>query len=365
MFSALFYLGERTEIVETIKPFKVLKFKMYPDTLRLLTYGFFTVKMLGCTLPEFCLLSFDTDTVVMTLRMLYPILEVIFILLVLVLGAMWSFFTASYATVIHNSGNLTSAVETMVGAEKLATLEKESRVKSMLFTLSVLVASPLLSLDLVFQEVNNGVNILPRCIFVILLVVIGFRLGYKLIEKIALLISGAVFTVFSLILHNYYTEFYAKYDYIDILNYAPAKEAYQPIKLYSIYECIALVAVLTVMAIGFIGFIRRNTLRSPSDELYSKMHKKEHLRFSIKSVIMFLISAIVGVLKCVHAIVSEDVQLVFTDASDVTQPVIASSPLPWLPVVTVALSIGLILYGYMFISDIKAEIKMKYSKERA
>ncbi len=363
IFSALFYVGERGSMPDTIRGYRVCGINLTPEWAERSALIFVSIKAVASVLPELCLLTFDTDTTIMLLRAIYPTITVICLLIALAAGILWAIITIGYLKSIAHGGGIAEAAAGIAGEEKLSRLEREREMRKRLTTLTLLAASSVLTLDLTFDGVNNGVTIIPRCIYAIVAVLAVCLLTASKKERILLMLSGAIYTAVSLVSHKVLLDFGASYGFRDILDLAPAREAYRTVEIWATVELAAAILVAAVLAVVLARYFHGIIGTSSGSNGEGRAELRLRRSYAINGVALAVIPAIISLMKCLNTYFSGNVQLIFSDANDITQPVIAASSVPWFGTIIVAACIAYIFYAFYFISDVKGEIKLRFSEE--
>ncbi len=375
-FSALFYIGERSNMTEFISAFKVFGIRVHTDFLRAVAFVFVSVKGALNVLPEFCLLTFDTDTTVAMLRRLYPILEVISILTVFLIGVFLFVLAYGYIGAIRKGRGLADAVYSIVDADRLASYEYTRRIKTKFSKLTLLAISAIFTFDVCFggtnydmtEALNDGLTILPRFVYAIIIMVCTTGLFSKKRYTIPIYVSGAAYSVFS-ILNTIFTKLFLKdYTYSSLLEEAassfaqsPAKAAYLPVEIFAVLEAAAMAVLALTLGLGLVDFLRENTGADTELEVLRGQDKEFRRNMNIKGIVFGLFPLVISVSKALNTFFIGAPSLIFTDPSDVTMPTIITSAVPWFGTLIFALCVAYAFYAFYFMGEIKAEMKMKFS----
>ena len=369
--SAMFYLGERTGALSLIRPYKsIFGIRMRPELLKLFTLIFCVSRGLLSFLPEISLLTYTDPRIKYIFQNIY-IYAIIFCFgLSLIMSIVWLIMAMCYLRSVRNEDVIGESINSLISTERLEEINQNRQVKKKCGALTALFIASFFTLDIILAETGD-VSILPPFIYGFFIIYIALRIPPKRWQKVASAIAAAVFCSSSLISYIAKIEFHNKYDYIDLylrggqtlmdsIFESPAMQAYIPVACFSVIEALSLVATLTITAIGFIDFIKKDTALCPGDPMYSRQDADYHHKMTVKSVILFVISALIGVAKCINVFLRANVKLFFSE----TATVIESSPLPWFHYVYLVLSVVLIFFSYFFLAEIKSDVKMKYSEKR-
>ncbi|MBR2342809.1 MAG: hypothetical protein IKA64_00985 [Clostridia bacterium] len=357
-YSALSYLGERSGASSLIMPFKVLFGRMSTDTLRSVTCVYAVLRAALAFIPEICLLTYSNDNLALYMRVLYPILATACISLSFLFGIVWASIASCYKRAVKRDGAVRGAAGSLISEERHAELHREREAARRARTLRLLAVASIFSIDIFFRDIKNT-NILPHFIWYILLMCVLFRVGRGWKMR---LLGASAFALASLAnigadIHT--ADFFSEYELADLLNSAAAADAYSLIEAFTALECVLFLVGLVALAVSFIPFaLRAVSVHSDCDteRLLSEPFVKRTKR---TSVLLFSLMGIISILKCLGVILTRSVRLIYTDPGDVTQPVIAASPTPWLPAVIFALSVILIIFSFNFTSDLKEDINSK------
>ncbi len=367
-FLALFYVGERSDANEFISPYRVMGIRVHTDFLRACAFVFVSVKGALNIIPEFCLLTFDTDTLIVALRSLYPTLEVMSLLTVLIFGIFTLMLARGYMKSIACGMGLTDAVYSIVDNDRLASYEYTRNIRVKLSTLTVLFITSLLTLDICFtgsnydmtNSLNDGLTILPRFVYAVVLVFVTLKLFGK--NKIALpiYIGSAGYTVFNILNTIFTKKFLSEYSYSDLFGEG-AKIAYIPSEVFASLETVCMGIITIPFAILLLRFLKENTGSDTDIDALRTQDMEYRRTINIKTIIFALCPLLISLLKTLNTFFIGSPSLIFTDPNDVTMPTIVTSAVPWFGTLILVVCIAYIFYSFYFTNDIKSEIKMKYS----
>ena len=355
--NGLFYLGQRSNAEALLSGSSAFGIRTSAEGLKIFTFAFFFIKCGLNFLPELCLLTTYDPRLSRILSMTYPFLLLACFLTVLTLGIIWVASAIRYVKNVSSSCNLREEIAELAGEEKLELVKIKRGVLRKTSALSLIAVGSLFSFDLAFNN-TNGVNILPRFIFILILLFAAYRLYESKRLKAALSVTAGLYTVFSLLNHYKMIVFSDNYDMLELLEREAAREAYLPIKVLSIIELLMIIPFAVLMAIGFIRFVRGNTGISPDSEGYDKVEASFHRGMTIKSIVLFSLIGLIGLGKCADAFLDAEIDLLYTHGG-----VIVASIAPWFGFSLILLSVVLVIYSFVFISSVKSEVKFKYDIE--
>ena len=367
LFTALFYVGERTEAAALISPFKCPIRKgevMTPESLRGFTYFFVICKSIFYTLPDMFLLTRTSDTTgqILTISGYYPYVLIFSQLLGIWLGTVWLMRTLKYARAVRDEGKLFDALSAIASNDTSVKLSSKAKIRSLSLAITLIGVSAVFMLDLVFDNFDR-IDILPNFIFGIFLTLSLFLLKNGSRIRVMALLCGVAYSAVSIASYNVGASFLSKYDYTDLITDEAAKRAYSSVIALAVAELVLLIAFLVICAVSLNAFIRRNTgiteiegkEITPDKEYYTLLYRKSYI-FSGLGILA-------GAARLVNVILTGHVDFLYTDITDITRPTIAASPAPWFNVVVTATAILFIGYALYYASTLKDEVRMKYECE--
>ena len=357
-FSAVFYVGERGGCDAALVGIKLIGSPIRPEAIEGFTVVFAFVKAVFNVVPEFCLLTADTATTAMLMR-LYPTLVIISLLSVLVLGIFYSVVAWKYFGGIIKSGNFGECVRAIAGDERIARVKSEADIRRAIAMMTVLFAASFLTFDVAFSEINHGNNLLPRAIFVIVVWLVGTVIFEKRWEKLTLSLGALLYTAASLINANHLAVFLGAHTYRDLLDFPSAREDYIPCEIWSVIELVAFTFFTVIFLIGFLRFLRNKTVFVGEGEELSRRAKEAKARITLRGIIFVLLPLLINILKTVNVFILANVELIYsTDAA-----VIVTSAAPWFSALIFTVCVVYIFYSHSFTGEIKEEIRLKYADE--
>ncbi|MBE6645104.1 MAG: hypothetical protein E7612_06990 [Ruminococcaceae bacterium] len=356
LFTALFYLGERTEASSLIKPFKSGRSTVStPEALRNFTYLFFIVKTLLYVIPDLFLLTRVSDKgYVIAGSSFYPYALLLSIIIAAALGAIWLFKTKKYVCSVYEE-NLFSSALIKIGEENgIKAIPQRARMRILLSALTVLCVASFFSLEFKLDTWNE-INVLPHFIYGLILLIVCHMLYKYISRSLYTYISGAAFCIFSLVHFISTVSFLTVYEYKDILTSASAQASYNFVQISSLCEFLCLSVFLILMARNINEFIENHTGTSPDSDRYQKLEIEFHRSLKIKNYIMTALGILAGATKCADVFLNSEVQILFSETN-----AIITSALPWFGTVVTVSAIAYIIFTFFFTSSLKDEVKMKY-----
>ena len=359
-YNALAYLGERTDCASVRDAFVIGKNKKCaPEQLKILTYIFFLARGVLNVIPEIFLLTPEETELRRKLTEAYPAVLVICIFASLIIGSIWLKHALKYAKAIKQAGDIKEAIASL----EYHGTEEEMSVKSMLkrltLSLTLLAVSSIFIFDVVISDFG-GYNILPHFIYGILLFMSLYGLtGDK--KARSMLTAGAVgYSLSSLIGFFLTLRFFDSHTYVDLKYSDVAKSAYLPIKALAVLELIFALFMLVASVMVIVDFIKEHTDVSPSDPSYSKTNEKNHKRTVMNVLPVFVISAVVHIMKCLNVFIKQSSIVLQTDAS--AEGIIASG-VPAMDTIIFLACLVYVICCFVKSSNLKDEVKFKYEKE--
>ncbi len=384
IFLALFHLGERTSASALILPLnadphgrsedtkkykgddteisKKRKFDISADSVKSLTVFFFICKAAISTIPDMFLLTRITDKGhIVSISKFYPYVLVISQLVGLLIGIVWFMRVKKYSFNVYIQGSFDSALESMQNETGKERYEKRTKLRSILSLLTFVSVISLFTPELSMSDWDN-INLLPHFIHGVLMLV-----AYHLIRRHAQVtkagyVSGALYTVLAIAAYVFTVIFASEYGYADLLDTPSAVRLYLFVELSAVLEFIA----LAVFLVTFTKALNRMTLSHtgvPVDsDRYSLMEKEYHSALIRRNYVLMSIAILLGAVKCLDTFLSGDVQIIFSDITDVTMPIMTAPAIPWFNIVVTACAVLYIGFSFYHLSTLKEEIKMKYSQ---
>ncbi len=360
IFEALFYLGERSDAESLIRNDSVIS----TDSLRSLTFVFLVLKTALATLPEFLQLSRNVDsgsgTSFVTGSRYYPWAVLASFVLCAVVGIIWLCRAVKYVKSVKSEGKFFDALVLVAGNKAPAEFERSRVLKSIRITSVIIILALLFSFDIIFDN-YKGINLLPPFVFSILLFIASMRMTahttVSTATKRALIISGAASMLISTVNYFMTVAFIEEHGYSALLDAKniDAQKAYQLIEYVSIAETaaaialvICFIAVMNSYTDNHIGIPKTSESYRPSDKRYNNEVRARTVAFGVAMIAL-------RILKLVSVFSNGDMQLIFSNPSDVTMPTIEASSMPWLPTVITLANVVLVIYAVYYVNYLKAE----------
>ena len=153
--------------------------------------------------------------------------------------------------------------------------------------------------------------------------------------------------------------FCENYTYADLRYSEAAKSLYTSVKAFAVVELIFSLFMILCTAYAVLDFIKEHTDVAPSDPAYSKTNEKNH-RLTFRGTLpVFVISAVIHVLKCVNVFIKQTSQILHTDANN--EGIVASG-LPAMDTIIFLACVVYVICCFVKASNLKDELKFKYDK---
>ena len=306
----------------------------------------------------FLLTSVSDKGQIISVSKYFPYVLLVSVLACIFIGIVWFLITKSYAFRIYSTGKFADSIDSLQTTYSSVDAENETKLHSILTSLTLLSLSSVFSIELVFDNWNS-INILPHFIYGIFLSFSFYRLKKYTNFSSLTYISGAVFSLFATVTHFLSASFLSQYVYLDLIDNRAAQGAYLPIMIFAALEFISLAVFLVFTARAMNAFVYEHTGVSPESEHYMKTEKDYHKSLKTRNFILVGIAMFAGLSKCVNVFLNRNIRPIYTD---ITKPVISASVLPWFNLVVAASAIAYIGFSFYYTSILKEEVKIKYGK---
>ncbi|MBE6634807.1 MAG: hypothetical protein E7617_01215 [Ruminococcaceae bacterium] len=358
-FDALSYLGQRTDAESLIKSGTLIS----TDALRTFTFVFLIFKSAVYALPEMLRITRSVEIgsteAIMYGSRYYPWAILASLIIGFTCGVIWLSRMTKYVKAIRDEGKFFSAIDSMITPDSRDAYNERLKKRSISRAFVVFNICAVLSFDLIFQNYNS-VDLLPGFLqglaFTTALVLLSHHVnGAEELRRYSL-ICGTLFSLFSLVNYVFTVKFLNEYGYSSLLyaNNIAAHESYKMVEILSIVET---ASYLALIAICFL-MLKKYILEVFTARAHTELDKKDpYLKDAYrKTVIITGLSSLLGIVKLLNVFANGNVQLIFTDSSDVTMPTIVTSSLPWLGTLITLLSIAYTLYSVYYFNYIKNDM---------
>jgi hypothetical protein len=127
----------------------------------------------------------------------------------------------------------------------------------------------------------------------------------------------------------------------------------------SVIETVFALVMLTAAATATLSFIKKHTDVAPSDPSYSTTNEKNHRTTAIRTLPLFILSAVISLLKCANIFIKQTSMLI---PSDVNSEGIVASSMPFMDTLIFFACVIYVVYSFVSASSLKDEISFKYGK---
>lgn len=370
IFLALFHLGERTDALALISPINsteknqtggFLHCVFSAESVKECTYFFFIAKSVLYVLPDMFLLTRSTDKgYYVNVSRAYPIVLLLSLALGITVGVLWFVRVKRYALSVAREGKFHSALLSMRSKDSFGKYEVKQKLRSATAFLTLVSVSSLFTLEFAFDN-WSGINILPHFIYILLMLVAVFYSKKHASRQMPCIIAGACAFIASAVDYLLLISFLSRFSYEDIGFDAQARSAYLLIEIFAIIEFVSVVAFLFFFMRIMNSFVLKNTGLSPDSERYSPTERAFHTSVMNKNLVIFIFGILAAMAKCANVFINSSSQIIFTDESDVTAGAFYASIAPWFNLVITVTAVLYIFFTFYYVSNLKDEVKMKYS----
>lgn len=358
IFDALSYLGERGDVPTLIKSDSLAS----TDALRSFTFAFAIFKCLLYTLPEFLKLTKSVDigpsASVLTGSRYYPWAVSASLILGFILGSIWLCRMITYVSRIKKEGKFYAALKEIASVNYYGEYEKKVYYRYVNRTFLYFILSAVFSLDLSFSDYND-INLIPSFISGILFAFGLVKLA-KIIKSKALVIisviTSVLYNVAAFIKYVYEVKFLDKFGYSELFrNYSTtANYEYSKVQISAIFELVFYIALIVIF---FFAMKKYTTVKLGKwqEDSNPAIKSRYYREINIKTVILTVIGALVGLLSFAKVFIQGSVKIVFTDPTNVTMPTLFVPSLPWFGLLLTAISIAYSFYAVYYFNFVKDE----------
>ena len=364
-FKAILYLGQRSGAEALLLPFPTSRStKSSPEALQSFSSIFLVTKAALCFLPEMLMLTEDSfSTNGSPLRAYYLPALFASILVVTVIGIIWTVYSRGYISAIRESDAINVALSEFVTEEKLIYIEKRKAYRKRSNGLNIMIFSAFLSFDLCFSNLGD-IDLIPNVIFGAVFSY-GLFSFFKEYKKIFLLrISCILYCAVSLVSYILSVSFLSKYDYTQLPYWQEARNHYTLVSVFSVLELLALAFMLLSVALKMRDYVRFNTGVPASSEKYTAVEEKYDRPIIRKGFIFAAVGVAVGIVKCVNAFLQFSVRYVFIDISNPLTDTMATTSIPWFESLIMVLCAVFAAYSFHYFNSIKELHETEFIKDK-
>lgn len=356
-FSALFYLGERTNAEALIRNDR----RFSAESLLSLTYIFFIYKCIIAALPECLRLTRTVNGSYVTGSNIYPYAVLLGGTIALFGGIVWLIRTIRYVRGIRDEGEFYDALSSMISSVGIKYHERKITRRAIFRIFTLCAIGTILMIKLKFDNFGD-INLLPPMLSPIFFTVSALFLSKK--SDIGRNLRPAVYAMGSLSVISatvaYVTEinFLTKYGFQKILYNADAEAvaSYKTVIFTSLIQTALTIALLVVLALVMKGFIRYNIGISPDDENYMRADKRYHASLEKMTYTFVGISILALCAAFFEIYTNGNATLILTEGAYNSGTAIITSSIPWLGALVAFINIVNILYAFYYFSTLKDEI---------
>ena len=375
LFTALYYLGQRSDNSALITDFAISKKKnVSPDSLKILTYAFVVLRSVFCFAPELLLLTrtVTASQYVKTFNVarLYPYAVVLGIVISLWIGIVWERRFKRYLEKVSEDQGFTRAVDSMIDDTRKIELRKEALVGGLNSALSLIAIGSVLTLEFRFDNLK-GINLLPPFVFGFVLMFAVMRLSKSTKERRISSLFGSLFILTSILRYVVEFRFLEKFGYEALTLDPLAKSSYNTLIAVFIVETISLILFAASVAVVLKKFVIVHTGIEPTNERYSRQDEEYHRVLRTKVYISTIICIVLWLSKlaeCILRYFSKNTLVPIESQSSTggltfTQSevgIVNESVLPWFGIVVLIASVVYIVHSFCFTSQLKEDVGLKY-----
>jgi hypothetical protein len=361
-FSALFYLGERTDAAALIKNDK----ELCSDSLLSLSYLLTVLRCVSYALPEVLRLTRDSSAnggaIYVTGSNYYPYALLIGVLLTATVGIAWLVRMIKYVRYVRREGKFYSALDSLVTEGSLRAHELKLKKRSVFRSAALFTTGAVLCFNLTFSDFEK-INLIPPFISVILftLAALGFlkHAPSKRRLRSPILVTGIIGAAVSLTTYVFEIIFASKYGY-DALLYGQnpdATAAYDTVFILSLAEFAFTTAVFLLFFAVLYEFIKESLGEHPKSQNYRITDKKYHERLFGLTKKLTVISIVSAFIRLAEVFLDGKVMMILTDSLISASTSIITSVIPWFSLVVTAANLTFVLYSAYYFSTLKDEAK--------
>ena len=370
LFSALFYLGERTDASPILSTFslskKKAKKKTSPEALRALTLTFVSLKCAAYSLPELLLLSKTVSVgqlaTYFNVAKLYPYITVIAVPTLLVLGIVHAKRWYKYISAISVDGKFRTAVDSMVDENGRLELRKKDTLRNAKHALTVFIVASFFCIEMRFSNFNS-VNILPRFVFALIIIYGLIRISaFSKSVKPSILVAS-LYAVSALVLSVLEVSFFDSYSYAVLPSSENAKAEFSKVVISSAIEFFLFSILMVFLAAVIKDFAKKHSGISQTSERYNSLDA-EHKQIMTRKVVIWsvigIVSAASRLLNVIFRYFSSNFIVEVEDGYYITSSTISESAVPWFGAAVFAITVLFIGYTFHLFTTLQDDAELKY-----
>lgn len=368
LYSALVYLGERSESGTLIHPFAIGKRGRVGtiDGLRILTTLFVILKCAGYALPELLVLTnlVTVGQVAFNFAKLYPYTIVILLPLILIFGFFWMKRCKCYARAVAEADDFKASLDSLFDENGRRDLDNRLWLTSLKAALTVMLVAVFFTVEIAFDNLK-GINLLPPPLFGIIMTLGAYKTAKFIGGSRSIILTGSLYSVSALLHYIFESDFLIKHGYEALATSKIASASYVTVMVFAVIEAVCLIAFFVNLGMLLSKFTYRHTGLSPDSDRYLRADRDYHKSSVKKGVIWVVFGSLLGISKCVNVIFKSRMKItdVFIDDGNPmggTAGSVAESLVPWFGMVVLALTAVFIVYSLYYFAYLKEECDMKY-----
>lgn len=369
-FDALYRLGERTSATALIQPFQVFKGSfMSCETLRFFTYLLTVVKCVFQAIPDMFRLTrvAENGFSIITSSPGYPISILVTQFFGLIVGIFWLIFTLKYVSAVKRQGEYDRGIDSLVSSVDALRLERREKINRLNSSLSLLVIATVFTLEIRFLNSSN-INLVPHTVYGLFLIAVVIKLFDSADLKLRLfsLISAVGYTLATGFYYFFETRFLYYFGYKSLAGIDIIPPEYVAVEITATVEAVFYILTLVGIALMLRNLILTHTGMSLGSVGYSRSDRKYHLSLLKMSAVHLGSGIIFALTRCAVVFSQAMYTIDVLDRDDIANltdvPNVVYIPsFEWLGTLCAVICIAYIGLTVYFTSNIKDEIKMKYS----
>ncbi len=360
LFSALFYLGERTDAEALLRG----DGKHSPDGLKALTLCFIILRGVLSALPELLRLTRavelgDSTTVIARGSHLYPYAVLISVLITLAVGIIFLIRWTGYLKAIRSEGKFYSALASLTNECAMDELNKKQTARKSRRCGIYLTLACILTLELSFSDLGS-INLIPPTLSALALTLTVFSLcSLTRVEgnlpNVAKLVA-VLFCVTTLPSYILGIVFHDEYSFRDLADGGSrqARALYTAITVSSAVELLLSLATIAFTFILLRSYLDRCVIRINKDTL-SRVDYDRRRTLTVKCAVLTGLMALISVGKFIQVILRSHQVAISTGGSLEHSSIIYSQSAPWFTVALAILTIISAIYAVYYIGILRDE----------
>lgn len=343
LFSALSYLGQRSDAVSLITPFEISKSRrLSTEKLQMLCYAFVICRSTLSVLPELLRLT-STDAILnpnhFNPARLFPYAITLSFITVFVFGIILAKRAKKFIKAIYKEDKIFSAADSMIDEAGRENIKKKRKIRKMQLFLTTIATSSLLLFNLPLAKFGY-VNVIPDFVFGIVIIVAVLR-STKFIKNAMRVVAGAVvFTAASTAKYIMEIIFLDTFTYEQLSLSAAASSKYLPVILLSALETLLFAVLIILLGTELIKFTKKRTGTSQKSEKYTSFDEEYHRNMKKKCIGWTALAVLIHAIKLAEVIAKASSQNIGS--------------------LSLVFCLAFVIYSYYLFGQIKEEVKNKY-----